>query len=298
MAEATQAATKAALEQAAAMNSVLGGQIGFEASIDAVTASLKENGKAHSTTTEKGRANLTALSQLAAATIGYAKDLNDTGASQEEISAVMSRGREKFIDAAKAMGMSSKEAKALADKLGLVPENKDVKVKTDIDKKGINAWESYRPGTKDAYIKTHILPASAQVKIDGATLTVRTKGGRYAEGGLIGGWSPTPTADNHLVAATSGEYMQRVSAVDYYGVGVMDALNTRRIPREVVQGYAGGGLIGGGGAAASAAGGGGGWPSADAIGRAVVGAMVSRGLSVAVIADAVAGINYDAYQGV
>lgn len=249
--DATQAATAAAIKQAQAQNALLGGQIGFEAAISTTAKAIRKNGESTDLTTKKGRENMTLLGQLSGATLSYVADLNEQGASQEEVSAVMSRGREKFIEAAKAAGYHGDELKKLADKAGLIPPEKGVKVKTDIDKKGINAWESYQPHDKNARINIHPAFSSA---IEGS-YTVKVKGGRYAGGGLIGGWSPTPTADNHLIAATSGEYMQQYSAVNYYGVGVMDAMNQRRIPREVVQGFAGGGLIGGGSAGSAGAGG-------------------------------------------
>lgn len=245
MAEATQAATKAALEQAAAMNSVLGGQIGFEEAIANTAKAIRKNGESTDLTTKKGRDNLAMLRSLSGATLSFVADLNEQGASQQEVSAVMSRGREKFIEAAEAAGYHGKALQDLADKAGLIPPEKGVKVKTGIDKKGINAWESYRPSTKTATIKPHVLPSSAQIKIDGATYSLKVTGGRAATGGLIGGVSPTPTADDKIVAVTSGEFVHQVAAVNYYGAEVMNAMNTRRIPREVVQGFAGGGLVGG-----------------------------------------------------
>ena len=251
MAEATKAATSAALEQASAMNSLLGGQIGYEEAISSTERAIRKNGESTDLTTQKGRENLSALNALASATISYAGDLNETGASQEEVSAAMLRGRDAFIDAAVAAGYGADEAKALADQLGLVPEKKDVKVRTDIDKKGVNAWESYRPKDKDVYVRTHILPSSAQIKMDGGTYSIKVTGGRYAEGGLIAGHSPSATADNIPILATAREFMQPVSSVDHYGVGVMEAIRTKRIPREAIQGYAGGGMVGGRGVSAS-----------------------------------------------
>lgn len=68
-----------------------------------------------------------------------------------------------------------------------------------------------------------------------------------ATGGVIPGNSPHKRADDVLIRATSGEYMQQVDAVDYYGVGIMEALNEQLIPREALlaglQGRAYGGLI-------------------------------------------------------
>ena len=66
---------------------------------------------------------------------------------------------------------------------------------------------------------------------------------KNAMGGRIGGYSPTTTADNIPIWATAGEYMHPVDAVSYYGVNTMEALRNKRIPRELMEGYATGGLI-------------------------------------------------------
>jgi hypothetical protein len=70
------------------------------------------------------------------------------------------------------------------------------------------------------------------------------RNGGYASGGQIGGYSPTPTADNVPIMATAGEFMQSVPAVDYYGTGLMHAINQKAIPREALAGFASGGSIG------------------------------------------------------
>lgn len=55
-----------------------------------------------------------------------------------------------------------------------------------------------------------------------------------AEGGLVGGTSPNSKADDKLIRATSGEFMQPVDSVGYYGTGIMEALRQRAIPREML----------------------------------------------------------------
>lgn len=63
----------------------------------------------------------------------------------------------------------------------------------------------------------------------------------FAEGGPLGGYSPSPKADNLLFRGTAGEYMQPVAAVRHYGVGFMESIRNLEFPR-----YADGGLLGGG----------------------------------------------------
>lgn len=66
---------------------------------------------------------------------------------------------------------------------------------------------------------------------------------QLASGGPVPGSSPTRTSDNILVAATAGEWMHPVRAVQYYGSGFMHMIDTLQLPR-----FAEGGQIGGGGA--------------------------------------------------
>lgn len=77
------------------------------------------------------------------------------------------------------------------------------------------------------------------------TGTKRRQGGttKDAEGGLIPGSSPSSMADDVPLMATSGEFMQPVGTVQHYGVNAMEALRTRRIPKEALEGYASGGLV-------------------------------------------------------
>ena len=71
--------------------------------------------------------------------------------------------------------------------------------------------------------------------VAGLTVGQAVKG--FAEGGEITGYSPTPTADNVPIMATAGEFMHPVSTVQYYGKGVMEALRTRSIPRDILSGF-------------------------------------------------------------
>ena len=57
----------------------------------------------------------------------------------------------------------------------------------------------------------------------------------HAAGGLIGGMG-SPTADDKIIAASTGEYVVKASSVSKYGVGMMHAINSGR--------FAGGGLVG------------------------------------------------------
>jgi hypothetical protein len=80
-----------------------------------------------------------------------------------------------------------------------------------------------------------------------------SKGGGYAYGGQVPGWSPHSRADNipasvdgeNGVRLTAREWVHPVDAVDYYGPKFMEAVQKRRLPKEIGQlsGYASGGTV-------------------------------------------------------
>lgn len=62
----------------------------------------------------------------------------------------------------------------------------------------------------------------------------------HKDGGLIRG-PGTGTSDSILARVSQGEHIARAKAVDYYGSGLFDDLNSMRIPRESIPGFAPGG---------------------------------------------------------
>ena len=101
----------------------------FQAAIDDARASLEENGRTLDRTTEKGRANEAALDGIAATALAASESLK--GMKRVEF---LAGARKQFIDVAKGMGMAADDAQALADKLGLIGNQKP-KVKVDADTK-------------------------------------------------------------------------------------------------------------------------------------------------------------------
>lgn len=93
----------------------------------------------------------------------------------------------------------------------------------------------------------------AAIKVDikipdiqlGGLAGIPTGAARHAAGGAVGGWSPHDRADNIPAWLTAREFVQPVDAVDYYGTGVMEALQRKLIPRGLFagEGHADGGLV-------------------------------------------------------
>ncbi|WP_280858657.1 hypothetical protein [Streptomyces sp. SAI-144] len=149
----------------------LGGMIGFEASIDAAAKAARDNAGALSMThgqldlnSEKARNAASALQDLASKTDEAAASARESGSSWETVNGVYSRGRAKLIESAQAMGLTKKEATALANQILKIPD-KATKVsmnKEDAqrDLEAFNAAVKASPGAKSVTLKT--LSADAQ----------------------------------------------------------------------------------------------------------------------------------------
>lgn len=216
--EALDEQLKSVRDAANAQLALSGSTIGLEAAYDDATSAVKKNGKTLDVTTEKGRANRTALNSIASAGLSVAESLQKTNASGKKVAAAMDDARGKFIRTARQMGLSSTEAKKLADKLGLIKsKNVDVGVRVK--------WSGDM----------------------GKTFTVKGGSGRVyfkASGGKIPGVASHDRDDKVPALLTPDEWVIKRPSARYYGDSIMAALNAGRIPRERLQGYATGGKIG------------------------------------------------------
>lgn len=113
-------------------------EIQFQDSVDAASAALKTNGATVDSNTAKGRANRSALLQLAQAGSARAQTIYEqtaatkgTTAAEHAAAGAYSNARGALIRSAQAMGMSAGEARKLADKIMGIPKNWSTKVKAD-----------------------------------------------------------------------------------------------------------------------------------------------------------------------
>jgi hypothetical protein len=102
----------------------------------------------------------------------------------------------------------------------------------------------------------------------------------FASGGLVPGISLHARADDKIIRATAGEFMQPVRAVSYYGSAFMESIRRLELPR-----YASGGPIGGG-SAAGAPGSAGKMELAININRKGIGSVFGPRDTVVALADA------------
>jgi len=141
-AAALEAKTKALEEQARALEeasgaalSGVGAEIAYNDSMAQGIKDIKANGKGLDLHTAAGKANQQTLVDMAEKANALRDAQIDQGESTATVTAKTKEARANFLAAADAAGMGSVEAKKLADRYGLVPENVDTFVKAhDVQK--------------------------------------------------------------------------------------------------------------------------------------------------------------------
>ena len=113
----------------------------YQASLDALTASVKENGQTLDENTEKGRANREALRSHTDAGLANAAAMAEAGASQGEVSGALMDLYESTVASAEAMGLSATEAELYAKDLLDIPTDIDVDVQSKMDTKALEVAE-------------------------------------------------------------------------------------------------------------------------------------------------------------
>jgi hypothetical protein len=152
-----------------------GGIRGMEAAIDAAAEAARENGRTLDENTEKGRANNQALDNLASSTMKAAEAARENGSSWATVNGIYDRGRGKLVESAMQMGLTRKEAKALADQILKTPDKtarlkgnlEDLKKKVGDAKREIKSVpESKRSELKGKLddLQKKVKDAKAQIK--------------------------------------------------------------------------------------------------------------------------------------
>jgi TP901 family phage tail tape measure protein len=102
--------------------SLSGAQISFQESLDDATASIKENGRTLNISTAEGRANRSALNDLAEAANDQTDAMLKSGKSNDVARKTAVTARAEFIKVATQMGLNKKQAEALATSLIDIPD--------------------------------------------------------------------------------------------------------------------------------------------------------------------------------
>jgi hypothetical protein len=199
------------------------------------------------TNTEQILSNVDALKQtLLAAQDVYFQDIAG-GTAKDQATVKYQNTTKAIFDSIPPTQRSSDTVKELNDRFGQIPPEK----KTDVSTPGIDkalddlvvahavqiGLSQHPPWTRDQ-IASEV--DYLKLAIDGR---LGTNAVFKAEGGPVPGYSPSRSADNIPAWLTADEYVQPVDAVDYYGVGAMDLIRRRAIPRELFAHFAGGGPV-------------------------------------------------------
>ena len=171
-------------------------------------------------TTEAGRNNEKSLRDLRDQTLNLVEAQRVNKESADTMIESAREGRREFIRVARQMGLTEEAAEDLADEYLGIP----AKVESQILVHASGEWKaivSNKGGDRG------VLPGP---------------GGFYAEGGHVQG-PGTSTSDSIRAWLSDGEFVQKASAVDKYGVGFMSALNEGAIPKEALPGFANGGYV-------------------------------------------------------
>jgi hypothetical protein len=148
----------------------------YEEAWDAAQKALKENGRTLNITTQKGRENRGSLLSLAEAAHEVVIAMREKGSSIDTVTKKMKEQRAEFIRMARSFGLTSKEAAAMADRLGLIPSQvKKILEKEKTDVAYNKAAEKYN------------------AKLDGK-----------ASGGITGGWTLTGERGPELIRLPFG----------------------------------------------------------------------------------------------
>jgi hypothetical protein len=97
--------------------------IQYQQNLDQATQSIKDNGRTLDETTEKGRANASALDDVATSGLNLIAAQAKQGASEQTLQSNMETTRQSFINVAEQMGLNQTDAENLATQYGLVPDD-------------------------------------------------------------------------------------------------------------------------------------------------------------------------------
>ncbi|UJP39324.1 phage tail tape measure protein [Cellulomonas palmilytica] len=211
-------------------------QRNYEAAIDDAAAALKENGATLDITTEKGRANQEALDEIARSGMDVAESMRESGATQGDLQAEIERTRQAYIDFAESAGMGSEEAKALADAVGLIPQEWTIQahMETAGARDEIDRFIELNNGRRiSVYVDARVGEA---FRVPGTTVR------GFAGGGAISG-PGSGTSDSMLIAASNGEHMWTADEVAKAG-GHEAMYRMRAAVRAGLARFAAGGAVG------------------------------------------------------
>lgn len=179
-----------------------------------LSKTLHENGTTLDITSEKGRANMGVILDLAQAASAHAQAVADESGSVEAGNKALDASRDEFDKVLKSAGVSKDKIQEFNDTLLKTPKLAPIviDVKADTSKADAMLAKLYNKYSNN----------------DDGTISIG--GGKgfkpgYATGGLVKG-AGTPTSDSNMIAVSDEEYIVRAAAVRQPGVlAMLDSLN-------------------------------------------------------------------------
>lgn len=184
------------------------------------TEALKENGRTLKDGTVKGDANAAALDNQAKAATGLAQAIYAETGSEDKMRASLVRSRASLIETGMKFGLTRAQATKYADSVIKIPDSKVTKVILN----GVPAAVTAADRLQARINKLHGKNLNVHTSYTG---TAPGQGHTAAAGGYIRG-PGTTTSDSIPSLLSDKEYVVKAKAVDYYGVGTMDAINSMR----------------------------------------------------------------------
>lgn len=141
---------------------------------------------------------------------------------------------------AKELGFNKTETQKLIDAYSRVPKNVNTAVTMD-DKSFQKVYKDLqRLQWMQTALRLDLSPAEAEAMWNRRDYPKGSTG--YADGGHVHG-PGSHTSDSINARLSDGEFVQPYDAVSYYGADVMEAMRHKRIPREMLPGFASGGFV-------------------------------------------------------
>ena len=204
--------------------------IQFYDALDALKENLESGSASLDTTTEAGRATVSAMLDAASRTNDYAASVAAMGGSTEEVQGILDAGRQKIIETRIALGDTEAQAKAYADQLIATPAAVVTAVQLNGVSKAQYDLDSYlgRLNSIPSVVSTEIRQFQALVYKDPAALYKNANGGVYENGVkafAAGGFEPgiypyTPGGIHKFAEEFSEAYISMDPARRQRSVGV------------------------------------------------------------------------------
>jgi len=218
-------------------------EIGVQQAADDASAALEANGKTLNLNTQEGRNNQGALNAMADAGNRLMLQMQETGASEDEVTAKSVSLRAGLVATARSFGMNATQANAYADEvLGIPP-----KASTAVSTPGLSGARAGIAGLKaeiagiprQVYINisetiTRGIRYTAG-RVGGVNVGLFAEGGyvdagslpRFPAGGMVSAGSGGPRDDNVLIRASRGEFVVNAAATSA-NRGLLEAINSGR----------------------------------------------------------------------